>query len=159
MPYAGPRLPEASHCPPTIDSGTRSPALPLASNREERIDKSNGELAENRTELAEDRTLMAVERTMASWMSASFGAIGVGLGFRALFGHMDPSWIPRLIATLFFILAVVLVKSAERRMCRALGRLSSHNIDPASGRGLQIAAYGVITGAVILTAGIWLFYE
>lgn len=116
-------------------------------------------LAENRTDLAEDRTMMAVERTMASWMGASFGAIGVGLGFRALFAKIEPSWLPRLIASLFMILAIVIVLSAERRACRALRRLSSHMVESPSSPGIRLSAYGIAVGASVLIAGIWLLYE
>lgn len=117
------------------------------------------DLAHARTDLAEDRTLMAVERTMAAWMSASFGAIGVGLGFRALFGQVEPSWLPRLIASLFMVLAIVMILSAEKRMCRALGRLSSHAFAPPSRRGIRLAAFSIAAGALALIAAIWLFWE
>lgn len=102
---------------------------------------------------------MAVERTMASWMSASFGAVGVGLGFRALFGKIDPPWIPRLIASAFMLLAIVMVISAERRAGRALGRLSAHSIKPPSSPGLRLSAYGIAFGSALLIAAIWVFFE
>ena len=57
--------------------------------------------AEVRTDLAEDRNIMAMERTFAGWMRTAFAAIGIGLGFRALFGAWDPSWVPKLIASAF----------------------------------------------------------
>ncbi len=101
---------------------------------------------------------MAVERTMASWMSASFGAIGVGLGFRALFGEVEPAWLPRLVASAFMVLAIVMVLSAERRACRAIRRLSSHSITPPSSPGLKMSAYGIATGAALLIAAIWALY-
>ena len=134
--------------------------MPLASRGVVKIsDDERNTLAEDRTEMAEDRTLMAVERTMASWMSASFGAIGVGLGFRALFGQIEPPWIPRLIATGFMLLAMVMVLSAERRACRAIARLSAHSIKPPSSPGLRISAYGIAFGSALLTLAIWLFFE
>ncbi len=98
---------------------------------------------------------MAVERTMASWLSASFAAIAVGLGFRALFGKIEPAWLPRVIATLFLVLAIVMVLSAERRAVAALKRLSSHRIEPPSGRGLKISAFGVAGGAMIVIWAVW----
>nr|WP_276591715.1 DUF202 domain-containing protein [Sphingomicrobium nitratireducens] len=116
-------------------------------------------MAEERTDLAEDRTLMAVERTMASWMGASMGAIGVGLGFRAIFGEVQPPWLPRLIATFFMVLAIVVVISAQRRACHAIKRLSSNHVDPPNSGGLRIAAYGIAAGAAILTVAIWVFFE
>lgn len=51
-------------------------------------DSSN--LARARTDLAEDRTVLANERTFGSWMRTGFAAIGIGLGFHALFGRIHP---------------------------------------------------------------------
>ena len=120
---------------------------------------TSNQLAENRTDFAEDRTLMAVERTMASWIGTGFGAIGVGLGLRALFARIEPSWVPRLLSTIFLLLAIFVVISAEQRMCRALERYSSHQVVPPSRRGLKLAAYAVAAAAAILIPAIWLFYE
>lgn len=117
------------------------------------------ESVEDRTDFAEDRTLMAVERTMASWTSASFAAIGVGLGLHALFGRIEPTWMPRLVATLFMALGIVMIVSAERRMCRAIARLSAHQIQPPTRRGLQLSAYGVVAATLVLIGAVWLFYE
>lgn len=122
-------------------------------------DESGQELAEDRTELAEDRTLMAIERTMASWMGASFGAIGVGLGFRALFARIEPTWLPKLVASAFMVLAIVLVLSAERRAQNAIRRMSAHLVDPPTSRGLKMSAYGIATGAAVLIPALWLLYE
>ena len=72
-------------------------------------------LAQRRTDLAEDRTILANERTYAGWMRTAFAAIGVGLGFRALFMEMQPPWLPRAIATLFLLIGIALFIAAERR--------------------------------------------
>ena len=102
---------------------------------------------------------MAIERTMAGWISASFASIGVGLGLRALFAHIEPPWMPRLIATLFLGLAIVMVIGAERRMCKALGRMSPHQVDPPSRSGLSYSVYGIVGATAILIAAIWLLYD
>ncbi|HET9356260.1 MAG TPA: DUF202 domain-containing protein [Sphingomicrobium sp.] len=112
-----------------------------------------------RTDLAEDRTLMAVERTMASWTSAAFAAIGVGLGLHALFARIEPPWMPRVIATIFMALGIIMVISAERRMCRAIARLSAHQIQPPTRSGLRLSAYGVAFAAIVLIGAVWLFYD
>lgn len=121
-------------------------------------DKDNHELAEDRTDLAEDRTIMAVERTMASWMGASMGAIGLGLGLRAIFGQFEPTWVPKLTATFFMVLAIIIVIGAKNRMCGAVSRMSSNWVEPPNTLGLRVGAYGIAMGAVILTIGIWLFF-
>ncbi|QDP19806.1 DUF202 domain-containing protein [Sphingomonas xanthus] len=102
---------------------------------------------------------MAVERTMASWTSASFAAIGVGLGLRALFARIEPAWIPRGIASLFLLLAIVMILSARRRMCMAIERLSSHEVTPPSRAGMSRSAYGVAGAAMLLIVAIWLLYD
>lgn len=122
-------------------------------------EQDSQELAEDRTNLAEDRTLMAVERTMASWMGTSMGAIGVGLGFRAIFGEIDPPWVPRTMATFFMILAIIIVQGARTRACKAITRMSSHMVDPPNTKGITFAAHGIALGAVLLTVGIWVFFE
>jgi putative membrane protein len=99
---------------------------------------------------------MAVERTMASWISASFAAIGVGLGLRALFAQIEPSWVPRLISSMFLALAIVMILNAERRMCRAMGRLSSHQIHPPTRAGLRYSAYVIAAATAVLIGAIWL---
>lgn len=121
--------------------------------------KSREDSAVDRTDLSEDRTLMAVERTMASWTSASFAAIGVGLGLHALFARIEPPWVPRLIATLFMALSMVMILSAEHRMCRTIARLSAHRVEPPTRRGLKFSAYGVAAATLVLIAAVWLFYD
>ncbi|MCM8557813.1 DUF202 domain-containing protein [Sphingomicrobium sediminis] len=121
--------------------------------------RDSQELAEDRTDLAEDRTIMAVERTMASWMGSGMGLIGLGLGLRALFGQFEPSWVPKLMATFFMILAIIVVQSAKRRMCGAIQRMSSNWVDSPNTKGMELVAGGISVGAVIVGVGIWLFFE
>lgn len=120
--------------------------------------KDGNELAEERTDLAEDRTMMAVERTMASWMGSGMGLIGLGLGLRAVFGEFEPWWVPRAMATFFMLLAIVLVQGAKNRMCGALARMSGNWVDPPDTRGIVYGAYGISLGALVMIAGVWLFF-
>jgi putative membrane protein len=77
--------------------------------------------AELRTDLAEDRNIMAMERTFAGWMRTSFAAIGIGLGFKAVFGAFDPPWLAKAIATVFILAGGWLALAAERHACPACG--------------------------------------
>ena len=113
------------------------------------------DLAADRTDLAEDRTIMAVERTFAGWMRTSFAAIAIGLGFRALFGELEPPWLARAIATLFMILAIAFAIGAERRACAAFTRMSAHHVDLPNVPRLKWIAYAVAFGAFILIVAIW----
>ena len=124
----------------------------------EDADKST-EWAEFRTDLAEDRNIMAMERTFAGWMRTAFAAIGIGLGFRALFGSWDPSWMPKLIATGFILGGGWLAVTAERRACKTLARLNTHEFDPIPTPNFRVMAWGVATGAVVVTIGLWVLVE
>ena len=121
-------------------------------------DKST-EWAEFRTDLAEDRNIMAMERTFAGWMRTAFAAIGIGLGFRALFGSWDPAWMPKLIASLFILGGGWLAITAQQRACKTLARLSTHEFAPIPTPNFRVMAYGVAIGAVVVTVGLWVLVE
>lgn len=124
----------------------------------ENPDKST-EWAEFRTDLAEDRNIMAMERTFAGWMRTAFAAIGIGLGFRALFGSWDPAWMPKLIASLFILGGGWLAITAQQRACKTLARLSTHEFAPIPTPNFRVMAYGVAIGAVVVTVGLWVLVE
>src|SRR5690348_14116809 len=85
--------------------------------------------ARKRTEWAEDRTVLSNERTFGSWLRTGFGAIGIGLGFNALFGRIDLHWVPRAIATAFLAIAIIVFIAAERRACIVIRRLHTHQVE------------------------------
>lgn len=124
-------------------------------NPEDDRDKST-QWAEFRTDLAEDRNIMAMERTFAGWMRTAFAAIGIGLGFRALFGEWDPAWLPRLIATVFILGGGWLAIIAERRACKTLERLNTHEFEAISTPNFKVMAYAIATGSVVLSVGLWI---
>ncbi|MDG5748283.1 DUF202 domain-containing protein [Qipengyuania sp. XHP0207] len=115
--------------------------------------------AEFRTDLAEDRNIMAMERTFAGWMRTAFAAIGIGLGFRALFGAWDPSWLPKAIATAFILGGGWLAITAERRACKTLARLNTHEFEAISTPNFKVMAYGVGVGSLVLVTGLWVLTE
>ena len=121
-------------------------------------DKST-EWAEFRTDLAEDRNIMAMERTFAGWMRTAFAAIGIGLGFRALFGEVEPPWLGKAIATAFIVGGGWLAVTAERRACATLARLDPHKFEAISTPNFKVMAYGVALGSAILTAGLWILND
>ncbi len=116
------------------------------------------ELAEERTDYAEDRTLLANERTFSGWARTSMAAIGIGLGFNALFRSMEPVWIPKSIATLFILLGIMLVILAERRACKLKQRLDSHSVEPLGGMNMRIIAVAISLGAIGLIAAVWILF-
>lgn len=107
------------------------------------------------TDLAEDRTLLASERTFAGWVRTSLGCVGIAVGFHALFGSVEPRWVPQGIATLFLALAVLIAWAAERRAGRLRQRLSPHIAEAARPVNLRVIAASVSLGAVALAAAFW----
>lgn len=113
-------------------------------------------LAEDRTDMAEDRTAMANERTFAGWARTAMAAIGIGLGFKALFNAMEPAWAPKAIATLFVLLGVFLIWMAERRACVVAERLTTHAARDMKLMNIKLIALAIGLGALALIGGIWL---
>ena len=113
------------------------------------------ELAQRRTDLAEDRTLLANERTYAGWMRTAFAAIGVGLGFRALFNEMQPPWLPRAIATLFMLIGIALFVAAERRAAWVVQHLRVHAVETVRVRNMRIVTAAMVVATLALIVAIW----
>lgn len=110
----------------------------------------------SRTDLAEDRTILASERTFAGWMRTSIGAVAVGIGFHALFGKVEPSWVPKAIATAFLLLAILVILLAERRAAAVMDRLSPHVVATAKVVNLKLFAAATSISSAALIAAIWL---
>ena len=112
-------------------------------------------LAQRRTDLAEDRTLLANERTYAGWMRTAFAAIGVGLGFRALFTEMQPPWLPRAIATLFLLIGIALFVAAERRAAWVVTHLRVHAIETVRVRNMRLVTAAMVVATLVLVVAMW----
>jgi putative membrane protein len=112
-------------------------------------------LAESRTDLAEDRTLLANERTFAGWMRTGLTAIGVGVGFHALFPSLEPVWIAKALATLFILIGIFIFWAADKRACDVHGRLDEHKVETADGTNMRLIACALSAGALGLVAAIW----
>ncbi|WP_300974359.1 DUF202 domain-containing protein [Sphingomonas sp. LHG3406-1] len=109
----------------------------------------------SKTDLAEDRTLLASERTFAGWMRTSLGCVGIAVAFQALFGEVRPAWVPRLIASLFLALSIVIAVAAERRGAAMRNRLSPHVAKAADPINLRLIAAIVSVGALGLGLTFW----
>lgn len=114
------------------------------------------ELAETRTKMAEDRTVLANERTFASWLRTGLTSVGIGLGFQALFTAMDPWWVPRVIATAFFLVGIFVTVSAERRACSVVERLHAHRVKTVGVGRLRTIAWVVSIAIALLIAAVWM---
>lgn len=88
------------------------------------------DLAEDRTDLAEDRTMLAAERTFSGWMRTGLAAAGVAIGLHAVFGPFQPTWVPKIAATVFLLAAQVIFvgswlqnRTSRRRLSNETARL------------------------------------
>ncbi|HEV2745740.1 MAG TPA: DUF202 domain-containing protein [Allosphingosinicella sp.] len=114
------------------------------------------QLAEKRTDFAEDRTALANERTFAGWLRTGFAAVGIGLGFQALFQMLRPEWVPKAIATGFLLIAIFIFVAAERRACTVLRRLHAHKVETAHVGNMRIITLAAVAATVALIAAMWL---
>lgn len=116
-------------------------------------------LAEDRTDLAEDRTILAHERSFAGWLRTGMAAVGIGLGFNALFGSLDPTWVPKAIATAFLLVAGYIFVSAERRARRIFDRLDSHAVSSLKPMRIRLLSWFLTLLSFALAWAIWLLIE
>lgn len=117
---------------------------------------TSDELAKDRTDLAEDRTLLANERTFAGWMRTGLAAIGIALGFQALFGQIEPTWAPKVVASAILAVGVLIFAIARQRAVAVVDRLNTHRIEPFSKHHLSLLAALLAASAVALGAMIWI---
>ena len=110
----------------------------------------------SRTELAEDRTILASERTFAGWLRTSLGCLAIAIGLHALFGQVEPGWLPRVVATGFLVLGALIAWLAERRAAAVMQRRSPHVVVSARKVNLRLIASAISLGAAALAAAIWL---
>ncbi|CAM3690758.1 YidH family protein [Litorimonas haliclonae] len=119
--------------------------------------KSKNGLAKDRTDFAEDRTLMANERTFAGWMRTGLACLGLALGFQAVFGKIEPVWLPKLVASGFAVIAVLIFFSAYRQARKVFHRMNSHKFETSSRNHLRLLCGIMILGAIAVASGIWYF--
>lgn len=117
---------------------------------------TSNELAQERTEWAEDRTILANERTFAGWMRTGLAAVGIGLGFQAIFRTVEPTWVAKLAATIFICIGIFIFYAAWRKSCLVLLRLDSHSSEPVPRDGVGLIAALFATGSAVLLVVIWL---
>jgi len=114
------------------------------------------DLARLRTDFAEDRTVLANERTFGSWLRTGFGAIGIALGFHALFGRLHPLWLPRVVATAFLVIAILIFIAAERRACVVHERLHAHRVQTIRITRIRLITWIAVASTLALAAAMWL---
>ncbi len=113
-------------------------------------------LAEDRTELAEDRTILAHERSFAGWLRTGMAAVGIGLGFNALFGALQPPWAAKALATVFLLIAILVFVSALRRAVAITARLEPHAIRALRPMNMRVLTWLLAGATAALIAAVWL---
>ncbi|MFN3474914.1 MAG: DUF202 domain-containing protein [Blastomonas sp.] len=113
------------------------------------------ELAQDRTDFAEDRTILAHERSFAGWVRTGMAAVGIALGFHALFRTLQPDWVPKSIATAFLLVAIYIFLSAERRARRIVHRLDAHEVSALKPMRIRLLAWLLTLATIALIVAMW----
>ncbi|WP_299963155.1 DUF202 domain-containing protein [uncultured Roseobacter sp.] len=115
------------------------------------------EMAQDRTDWAEDRTVLANERTFAGWMRTGMACVALALGLRAVFDSFEPTWLPKVIASIFILVAVFVFWAARRQACRTVERLNEHEAEAQPTAVMTVLSL-TLSGAALATGGVlwWL---
>mgnify|MGYP000386207456 FL=1 len=114
------------------------------------------DLAEDRTDWAEDRTILANERTFSSWMGTGLACVGVAIGLKAVFGEFDPTWVAKLVASLFLGIAIMVYWMAQRQACKTLARLSENDAEALPGKDFTKLASAMTVATLGTGLVLWL---
>ncbi len=82
-------------------------------------------------------------------------AVGIGLGFQALFVGMEPKWIPKAIATAFLATAVFILIAAERRSTAVMRRLQPHEVQTFRLVNVRLITISLVIATLSLAVAIW----
>ena len=113
------------------------------------------QLAADRTDWAEDRTLLANERTFAGWMRTGLASAALGLGFHAVFQKVEPTWLAKLVATFFVLVAITIFIIAFGKVRRVARRMTSHAVEPVGTSAIAWIAGLLIAAACALAIVLW----
>lgn len=111
--------------------------------------------AEDRTDWAEARTILANERTFAGWMRTGMASVALALGLRALFDPFEPTWIPKAVASIFVVVAVMIFWAAWRNASKTQGAMSEHDANSQSSHSMGWITGTLVLGAVATGAMLW----
>lgn len=113
------------------------------------------DLAQDRTEWAEDRTILANERSFAGWMRTGMASVALALGLRALFRPFDPAWMPKLVAEVFIVIAILIFWAARQNAAKTQARMSEHETESQSVRRMTLLASLLTLGAALTGVILW----
>lgn len=113
------------------------------------------DLAEERTDWAEDRTVLANERTFAGWLRTGMACVALSLGLKALFGDVEPYWMPRAAAEVFVAVAIFIFWSAWAKSRATARRIDNHDSEKLSGLTMTLITALLTLGALATGAMLW----
>lgn len=113
------------------------------------------ELAEERTDWAADRTILANERTFAGWMRTGMASVALAVGLRAVFSAFEPTWVAKLVATLFIGLAVFVFWAAQASACKTLNRLDDTEAHAQPLMRMRVMSVLFAVGTIATGAILW----
>ena len=111
--------------------------------------------SKTRTKWAEDRTILANERTFSSWMGMGLGAVGVAIGLKAVFGATEPTWVAKLAATSFLVIAVVVFWMAHNQACKTLERLRDNDAEAMPVRNYRLLSTAMTVATLAVGGVLW----
>ncbi|QDA36090.1 DUF202 domain-containing protein (plasmid) [Paracoccus liaowanqingii] len=114
------------------------------------------QLAEDRTDLAEDRTILAVERTFSGWIRTGLATAGVAIGLHAVFGLFQPTWVPKVAATVFLLAAQLIFLSAWLENRKSRRRLTTHMARLQPGGRITVLIVLLSAGITAIGVVLWL---
>jgi putative membrane protein len=82
-------------------------------------------------------------------------AVGIGLGFNALFGELQPPWAPKALATAFLVIAIFVFLAAQRRAIAITSRLEPHAIKALKPMNIRLLSLALTAATAALIAAIW----
>lgn len=89
-------------------------------------------------------------------MRTGLAAVGIGLGFHALFGKLEPTWLPRAIATMFILIGISVFYVAQKKGCEVVDRLNAHHSKPVQRVNLRVIAIVMSLASAALVVGLWM---
>ncbi len=70
--------------------------------------------------------MLAAERTFAGWVRTGLTIIVLAIGLQALFRAAEPTWLPKAIASLFLITAILIFAAAWREAIISHRNFTNH---------------------------------
>lgn len=124
-------------------------------NAQEKKAQARTDWAEDRTAWAEDRTILAAERTFAGWVRTGLTILVVAIALQGVFGPAEPTWLPKAVATMFIVAALLVFVAAwfEARVSHRNFTTHGCRVQPM----WRVTMLSIILGAATVLTGVVLW--